>query len=438
MTHTESMPINGKFRLAQWSIYAAMGFIICAVLPNAIAGKYAFIGIMVILLLAQLLRRELTVPSLSWINVSLYAIVAWSALSTALSPMPVDALSNFRKETLPFLLAYALIVCQKPAAISHNRITRIAVGSLILGFTGKEVLAVYAGIQNGFVFSIYEAVNNTLPKFLDFFATDTLFYLPILLAVCLFWPIERWQRWFVSAVTVVAISIIVMSGVRATFLAALPLVICFALIRYWQRKWLLTITLALIVGAAALAKNHISNLTIQRYYTIFSSQTYQFGNDGSVTERKAILKAVWDLSRDRLWLGYGPGWKKLPEIAERSGYMQRWATSNDTIDRWAHRYFLFGTGRVNPHNIYAQTLFEIGIPGLLAYLSLLLAVLVSGIRGCFKSVNVLDKSMAFAAVAFVCIYGVFGMAGGVWLPIPLLVLMITMSQNISRSSSVVK
>lgn len=421
--------MNRTTLFAQLSVYSVLGFVVCSVLPNAIAGKYAFTGAMLVLLCLQLFRRELVMPRLTWINASLLFIVVWSILSTVLSPMPADAFTNLRKDTLPFAAAYLLLVCQKPDSVPQTKIHAAAIWALLLGFAGKEALAVYAGVQNGFVFSIYESTTASLPKYLDFFATDTLFYLPILLAVWFFWPIRLWQKWFVGLVSIIAIGVVAMSGVRATFLAALPLVACFVLVRCWRYKWVALACFVAAFGAAVLLKNHVTNPSLQRYYSILSTQTYQFGKDGSVSERKAILKAVWDLSKDRLWVGYGPGWKKLPTIAQDKGYMQQWEASEDPLDQWAYRYFSLGVGRVNPHNIYAQTLFELGLPGLVGYLSLLLAVMVSGVSQCLKGYDRQTRSLAFAAITFVAIYVIFGMAGGVWLPLPLLVIMVCLSQR---------
>jgi len=392
-------------------------------LPHAIALKYLFTGLMLICFAAQVAKRQLVLPPTSVMTTSFLVLVFIATISAFLSPMQVDALNNLRKDTLPFLLAFLLLSSQASHQHSLQRNRVMAVWALILGYAIKEMLAVRDGVANNFIFSIYETANVQLPKYLDFFATDTILYLPFLLAVLLFWPAKLWLRLLLLIVTLVALIIVAMSGVRATFMTAAMLVAAFLFVRFWSRKWIL-IGVILVTAISAFAiKDHVTNPSIARYYTIFSKGTYQFGNDGSVSERKAIIKAVWEISSERLWIGYGPGWKKLPTIAAERGYMQRWQGSTDPIDGWAYRYFSYGEGRVNPHNLYMQILFEVGAPGLMIYLVLLVSVFLAGLKHWMRGRDVQVKAMGLAMVLYVGVYGITGMAGGVWLPISLLILM---------------
>jgi len=250
------------------------------------------------------------------------------------------------------------------------------------------------------------------------------FYLPILLPLLLFWPMKLWHRLLLLIVTATALIIVTMSGVRATLITVAMLTIGILFARFWLNKWpLLAATIVLAMSAFAI-KDHVTNISIQRYYTIFATKTYHYGNDGSVSERRAIAKAVWDISSERLWIGFGPGWKKLPIIAQERGYMQRWQSSKDPFDASAYTYFSMGEGRVNPHNLYMQLLFEVGVFGLLAYVALLLSLLLTGFKHWIRGASIMVKSMGLATVFYVGGYVVTGMAGGVWLPISLLILML--------------
>lgn len=410
--------------LPNLAIYSALGFIFATVLPHAIALKYVFTGLMLIALVAQVAKRQLVLPQTSFLTLSFFALLVIAALSALFSPLSADALNNLRKDTLPFVLAFLLLACRATDQQSLQRTRVLAVWALILGFTIKEMLAVRDGIANNFVFSIYETANIQLPKYLDFFATDTILYLPFLLSVLLFWPIKLWQRVLLFIVTATALTIVAMSGVRATFMAAALVLAAFLFVRFWSKKWLLLVAAIVLAVFAYAFKDHVTNPSIARYYTLFSKGTYQFGNDGSVSERKAIIKAVWDISRERWWIGYGPGWKKLPVISQERGYMQRWQASTDPVDEWAYRYFSYGEGRVNPHNLYMQILFEVGVPGLLVYAALVLSLMFTGFKHWIRGVSVMVRSMGVATVLYVGAYAITGMAGGVWLPISLLILML--------------
>ena len=413
-----------KLTLPNLAIYSALGFVFAMVLPHAIALKYVFTGLMLIALVAQVAKRQLLLPQTSVLTLSFFALVVIAALSALFSPLSVDALNNLRKDTLPFLLAFVLLACQATDQYGLQRTRVMAVWALISGYAIKEMLAVRDGIANNFVFSIYETANIQLPKYLDFFATDTILYLPFLLPVLLLWPLKFWQRVLLLIVTVTALIIVTVSGVRATFLAAVVLVVAFLFVRFWSKKWLLLVATIVLAVSAYAIKDHVTNPSIARYYSLFSKGTYQFGSDGSVSERKAIIKAVWDISSERLWIGYGPGWKKLPVVAQERGYMARWQVSSDPIDGWAYRYFSYGEGRVNPHNLYMQILFEVGLPGLLAYAALVLSLMFAGFKHWISGGSVMARSMGVATVLYVGVYAVTGMAGGVWLPMSLLILML--------------
>ena len=410
--------------LPNLAIYSALGFVFAMVLPHAIALKYVFTGLMLIALVAQVAKRQLVLPQTSVLTLSFFALVVIAALSALFSPLSVDAFNNLRKDTLPFLLAFVLLSCQSDERHGLQRTRVMAVWALIYGYVIKETLAVRGGIANNFVFSIYETANIQLPKYLDFFATDTILYLPFLLSVLLFWPMKLWQRVLLLIVTATALTIVAMSGVRATFMAASLLLAAFLFVRFWSRRWLMLGAILLLAISAFAMKDHVTNPSIARYYTLFSKGTYQFGNDGSVSERKAIIRAVWEISSERWWIGYGPGWKKLPVIAQERGYMARWQASTDPIDGWAYRYFSYGEGRVNPHNLYMQILFEVGVPGLLAYAALVLSLMLAGFKHWARGEGVMVRSMGVATVLYVGVYAVTGMAGGVWLPISLLILML--------------
>ena len=413
-----------NFNLPKLAVYASLGFIFATVLPNAIALKYVFSGLMLITLALQISKKQLSFPKANVLTISFVALVLIATLSAILSPLSADALNNLRKDTLPFLLAFVLLSCQSDERHSLQRTRVMAVWALIYGYVIKETLAVRDGVANNFVFSIYETANIQLPKYLDFFATDTILYLPFLLSVLVFWPMKLWQRVLLLIVTATALTIVAMSGVRATFMAASLLLAAFLFVRFWSRKWLMLGAILLLAISAFAMKDHVTNPSIARYYTLFSKGTYQFGNDGSVSERKAIIRAVWEISSERWWIGYGPGWKKLPVIAQERGYMARWQASTDPVDGWAYRYFSYGEGRVNPHNLYLQILFEVGVPGLLAYAALVLSLMLAGFKHWARGEGVMVRSMGVATVLYVGVYAVTGMAGGVWLPISLLILML--------------
>lgn len=403
-------------------ILSVLGYIFFSVIPHASAPRYIFAGLMLVAALYQLYKGQLQRPSLDMITVSLFALSAIVIVSATLSPYRADSFSTLHKEILPFLLGFLLLTCQKLSSFDRQKCSRHVYLALIAGFVVKMLLAIWAGINNDWVFSIYETADIKLPRYLDFFAADIIYYLPFLLTPLFFWPIKPGYRLLLGLVTLLTLVLAFVSGVRTTFIFVCAIISFFLLIRFWRRKWYLLALVMVSVSIAYLAKNHVTNPTIGRYYSIVSPDTYKFGSDGSVSERQAIAKGVWEVSRDRVWLGYGPGWKKLPTVAAENGYVDRWKNGSEPWHQWAVTYFSYGEGRVNPHNFYLMLLFEVGALGLGVYLAFMIAIVIRALRSGLKpNSSAADLGLSVCALTYVGVYLGAGVAGGPWLPITLLV-----------------
>lgn len=417
----EAQKLNRMFN--QLGLFATWGFIFFSVVPHASAGKYISSALMLVAFLVLLVRKQIKRPDFNWLNSSVFLVVGLALLSAVLTSYAADSVNQFRKEGLPFLLGFVLITNANLA--NRNQAVICTVLSLVFGYIVKEVLALWAGVTNGFQFSIYE--TGVLPKYLDFFAADTPYYLPFLFGPLLFWPMKLWQRVLFLLFTVLAIAVVVVSGVRTAFVFVAISAMLALLYRFWFfRKTLLAVIVVLTV-CGYLLRDQITNPNFARYTTILSAQTYEFGKDGSVSERYAIIKAVWEVSKDRLLVGYGPGWKKLPLVAEANGHMDRWRNSEEPIDKVALNYFSYGEGRVNPHNFYAALLFEGGLLGLMAYVSLMLATSFGIVKLLFLKNDPIRKGVCAAGALYMLVYFGGSIAGGAWLPVTMLVIVTSLA-----------
>lgn len=293
---------------------SVLGYVFFSVVPYAIAGKHICTGLMLVVFIALLLRKQIRNVPLDWLSLSLYLVLVLGLISAVLSPYAADSLNQLRKDGLPFLLGFLLLANVREFDRAQAAVYTML--SVMLGYAVKEVLALWAGVTNGFQFSIYEIPDGTMPKYLDFFSADTPYYLPFLLGPLCFWPMKLWQRLSLLLLTALAVVIVVISGVRTSFVFVTATVLLVLVYRFWDYKKTLFVAFAALMLCGYLLKGYITNPSTARYATIASTQTYQFGKDGSVSERYAIVKGVWEVSKDRLLLGYGPGWKKLPIIAE--------------------------------------------------------------------------------------------------------------------------
>lgn len=408
--------------LQKLGFFSALGYIFFSVVPYAIAGKHICTGLMLVACLTLLMRKQIRNVPLGWLPLSLYLVLALALMSAVLSPYRIDSLNELRKDGLPFLLGFLLLI--NVSEFDRRQVAVYTMLALILGYVAKEILALWAGATNGFQFSIYEIPNGTMPKYLDFFSADTPYYLPFLLGALFFWPMKLWQRLGLSLLTTLAIVVVVSSGVRTSFVFVVATVLLVLIYRFWDYKKTLFLAFAALILCSYLLKGYITNPSIARYATIASTQTYQFGKDGSVSERYAIIKGVWEVSKDRLLLGYGPGWKKLPTIAESNGHVKRWRNSEAPIDKIMLNYFSYGEGRVNPHNFYMATLFQEGVLGLIAYISLMLATGIGILKMFVKISDPYQKGISIAGALYLVAYLGGSIAGGAWLPTAMLVTLV--------------
>ena len=405
-------------------ILAPLLYVFVAIIPHAVAPRYILAGIMLLVLLYQLVRGQLQRPPLDLITFGLLGLCATTVLSAAASPYYAESLPLLRKETLPFLVAFLLLICQPLSnAQRRQQCIRYAFAALILGFSVKLFLAIGDGIGHGWKFIIYDYPAQQMPRYLDFFTSDSHYYLPFLLSPLFFWPMKLSSRLFLGVVTLLTLLFAFGTGVRTTFILATLTLAIFLTIRFWAyKKWLLTILAAAVLGAV-LAKPYVTHPKLKLYYELVTPKTYAFGTDGSITERGTIAKSVWEVNQDRFWLGYGPDWKKLPIVAETNGHLERWKNGSEPWHSWAYNYYMgHSFGQVNPHNFYLEVMFQVGIIGLSLYLISLLAIAYRSLRICLATRrDVVERSAGLALLIYVGIYLATGISGGAWLPMTLLI-----------------
>ncbi len=397
-------------------------YIFVAIIPHAVAPRYILAGAMLLVLIYQAFRGQLQKPPLNFVSVGVFALCATALISAAISPYYAESLPLLRKETAPFLVGFLLLVCQPLNDSQRQQCIRYVFIATILGFSIKLMLAVGDGIRNDWRFVIYDYPPQQKPRYLDFFAADIYFYLPFLLTPLLLWKMNPGWRLLLGAVTAVTLWFAVNSGVRTTLVLVVLTTGLYLAIRFWAyKKWLLTI-LVIAVAGAYLAKGYVTHPEKSRYYAIFSSDTYALGKDGSISERQAIARSVWEINQNRLWLGYGPGWKKIPLVAEKYGHIEKWNTGSEAWHPWAAKYFAANTyGQINPHNFYLMVMFEVGLLGLAVYLLMMLSVAFKGFQTAISSrSHNLEKSAGLTVIVYVGAYLASGFTGGPWLPVGLL------------------
>lgn len=213
-----------------------------------------------------------------------------------------------------------------------------------------------------------------LAPYLRGYALDAVFYFSLSSVLLLHGRLPRRWQWLLAASWLVEALLLVLHQSRSPLLSVLFGLSCLLLAHRAWRKLLWLCGLSLLSAALLLA---VKPDLWQRYATTFASASYR--EDGAVVERKGIWLVTADLITRQPWLGYGPGWRKLSQLAQQPAVLANLGQRKEPRQQAAYFYFTERAnryGKANPHNLYLQLAFETGVPGLALYLGLLLLLLL--------------------------------------------------------------
>lgn len=400
----------------------ALIYIIVAIIPHAIALRYTIAGFVALILIYQIYRGDLSRPKFNFSGIMILCVLFITVLSALISPYFPDSFLLLKKETAPFFLVLILVSSQSMTGGQRVEMVRSLFYAIIIGFFIKLALAVGDGIRNDWKFVIYDYPVQQKPKYLDFFSSDIHYYLPFLLGPLLFWKMNKFNRIVLGGVVLISILLAINSGIRTTFVVVAIEISVFVFAKFWRHKFVLALILSLVLIGAYLGKDFVTHPEKARIYGLFSAETYRFGKDGSISERQAIAKSVWDVNAKRFWIGYGPDWKNIAKVVRTDGFLNEWEKSHVLWQVWAANYYKNNTyGQANPHNLYLMIMFEIGAFGLACYLLSLLFVGLKGLTLFLNSKCRMIKSSGLVILVYVCSTIISGISGGPWLPITFLV-----------------
>lgn len=226
----------------------------------------------------------------------------------------------------------------------------------------------------GRVYSFFDNPNN--------FAEQLAMLLPLNLALFLN---SRWRGKLLSLLSLgVGLVAIGATYGRASWIGLAGAVLVFLALLNW--RW---VPVFLLVGLAAIP--FLPETIYNRILTIFNA-----GEDSSVQYRFGIYETTRNLMEDYWARGVGLGTDVMKKV------FQTYPTNFD------------GSYPVHTHNNYLQMWGETGILGLLAYLSLLLYQLKSGVKSFCAALDPRVKRMMAAAIGAFCGILVIGVAEYTW------------------------
>lgn len=417
--------------------WACCAYLFFAHLPRTAAVVNSLVVLMVVALLMLLVKKELSLNFKSGMVKAFAAFLLCILLGALASPYGQESLVPIRREILPMMLVFVLLagqksVCQKSM---QHRVALMAGWAIVLAFVCRTFLALSDWLLQGVQNDVY-SINRAAARFFDFFAIDAALMMPVVLAAILCLVMQRGIRTALLCSVIIAWVLIVVSGVRAAAVTLGIVTILQLLPWVWRHKFTTLIGIAVVVASFVLVSPERVTRISDRYATIVSMDTYVGKETGysSFYERLSIWHGTLQMVAERPVLGYGLGWQKIYDVAVQHGYIERWAQSDQLIDRAVANYFRpLKRGEANPHNLWVQILFETGIAGLITYSAMLLLLLWRAIRLLQRKTQVpVERWFAAATLAYMVSYLLINTMNGLWLGAGATLMLLTVSELLAN------
>lgn len=319
---------------------------------------YLLLGLFCVRLVrvGQRFCSELTEPA----TLALLALAVWAVIASAIGPYPMESLNAARKSLMPQVLMFLVITSEFRSLDQIRKLFRV----IIVSFSVATALSAWDILRIGLNTFNSGMINHDM--FLGGYASNAGFYFPFALLWLL--TMAKDERPLIKIISIITLScsyFIVLLYNSRTALVAVSLSALLVPFLVGYRKTVLIVASALAI-VAAIALYGGANLNLAKYRSLGNPDTY-ITNRG-LSDRLSVWSGAWDIARERLVTGYGYGWKKLALVINDNGWISRWKNHLDSnILSYYAPHGVAGYGRVNPHSLLLQIIFEIGLIGLLLY-----------------------------------------------------------------------
>lgn len=372
--------------IAMWLV---CGYIFACAIPHSPAARYALLGCLLILGIFGFFQKQLEWRASSYVLTWLTIFVVIALISSITSPYVLESLNAFRKDYIPPLLVLFIGSSLKQTSEESYAFAKYVVWALIAGFGLKTGLAFWDGaINNQFIFSPYSneefvKQNNGLPKFVSFYAVEAVLYITVTFAALLCFTKQRILTVMLSIICLLSVFMIFVSGIRTAVVTTILAMFILVLFKLKNAKAAIILVIFLFIsigGVGFLIKN---NLPVERYMSLIETESYvkKDSDKSALAGRLYIWEGMIEIVQNRPFLGFGPGWQKIPEVAKNTGLLEGWKNGPQTYNnRYKVGYFSLERGQMSPHNLPLQILFETGWLGLIAYVGLFASFVIGSLR----------------------------------------------------------
>jgi len=362
--------------------------------------EIALYGLMLFFILKIFKDKKISINFKDKTIVALSFLVGWSVLVSILSPYPLDSLNAIRKNLLIQILIFLAIITEFKDALKLKNLFRM----VVISFSIVTFASVIEVIQTEW--TNFHQLNKTHRMFIGGYANNATFYLPFIAAWLVAVREVAWGKWIGAVTLLLGLAVVFIYNSR-TALIAIPIGIL--IILFLSKRYRLFIV-SLIIFILSIA-------------VIFSSQSDTFLKYRSLSEPETYTKMhsrihVWQgalhIIEERPFLGYGYGWKKMAIIVENSNLLFYWKHYYPNIYSYYVGEAHSGYGRVNPHNLMLQIVFEIGLIGLGIFLWFWATIILKILKIAWRNQKSETRDFMKCSIGIMISYILINITNGFW------------------------
>jgi len=362
--------------------------------------EIALYGLLIAFILKIFRDKTLSIDFRDKTIVALSCLVVWSVLVSLLGPYPADSLNAIRKNLLVQILIFLIIITEFKDIQKLKKLFQIVVAS----FSVVTIASIIEVIQANWIAS--HQLNRTHKMFIAGYANNATFYLPFIAAWLVSLSKTKWEKWTGIATLILGFVVIFIYNSR-TALIAIPAGIL--LILFLSKKYkLLIATLIVFILCIAVIFSSKSD-TFSKYRSLSEPETYT-----KMQTRIFVWRGALHIIEKRPFSGYGYGWKKMAWVIKELNLEEYWKQQYpDTYNYYVKEAFSI-YGKVNPHNLILQIVFEIGLIGLGIFLWFWLTIISKILKTAWGEQGSETRKLMKCSIGIVISYILINITNGFW------------------------
>lgn len=339
--------------------------------------------------------------------VALSLLVGWSILVSILGPYSLDSLNALRKNLLVQMLIFLVIITEFKSYKELRTLFRIVAVSF--------AIVTLASIAENFLDLINLNMDlnalqskRTHKMFIAGYASNATFYLPFVAVWLTSQKKVPWEKWVGLITILLGLLIVFAYNARAAILI-IPLTIL--LIIFLSKKYKLLVTAVILFSffyASIFFPAKSDTLSQSKYQSLSDLETF------SKNERWLLWEGTLHIITERPVTGYGYGWKKMALVAGDSKFKEYWKQHYPGIYAYYVHEGSSSYGRVNPHNLILQIIFEIGLIGLILFLWLWTTVILKILKTVSVKGQSDGKTFILCSLGVIVSYALINIPNGYW------------------------